>query len=158
MPAEIPSADGPQRLIDRTAFHVYKLGQLIFQGAEEQLSGLSLNARTYFILAGVESGTGQVSQQDLSRMFDIDPTTIVGLVDELERAGFLERRRSAQDRRRYDLHLTSAGARSLADAHQIMEKIEADFLSPLPPSELRRYQALSKKVLDRHWPPSSGRS
>lgn len=142
-------------LSERTAFQVHKLGQLIFQAVESGLSGLSMNGRMYFVLAGIEQG-GSVSQQDLSRMFAIDPTTIVAIVDELERAGFVRRERSTVDRRRYELRLTPEGAKALQAAHEVMDGVEAEFFGPLA-ADLPGYQRLTRQVLEPLWPGRAGR-
>ncbi|WNI15071.1 MarR family winged helix-turn-helix transcriptional regulator [Actinacidiphila sp. ITFR-21] len=144
-------ADTGRHLAERTAFQVYRLGELVFRAAETGLAALALNGRTYFVLAGIEQG-GPVSQQDLSRMFGIDPTTIVAIVDELERAGSVRRERSTVDRRRYELHLTREGARTLRAAHRVMDEVEAEFLRPLAPADVPHYRALTQQVLDRHRP------
>jgi MarR family transcriptional regulator, lower aerobic nicotinate degradation pathway regulator len=141
---------GGRYLSERTAFQVYKLGQLIFQAVEDGLSALSMNGRMYFVLAGIEQG-GSVSQQDLSRMFAIDPTTIVAIVDELERAGFVRRERSTVDRRRYQLHLTPAGDKALRAAHQVLDGVEAEFFGPLA-ADLPPYRTLTRRVLEPLWP------
>jgi MarR family transcriptional regulator, lower aerobic nicotinate degradation pathway regulator len=142
-------------LVDRTAFLVHKLGQLVYQAVEIKLVTHSLHARTYFLLAGI-GYQSPISQQDLSRMLGIDPTTIVALVDELERVGFVERRRNQADRRRYDLHTTELGAQTLAAAHEAMAQAEAEFFEPLDEKELGQYRALSQKLILKNWPWAAG--
>jgi DNA-binding MarR family transcriptional regulator len=55
-----------------------------------------------------------VSQREVSHLLGIDPADIVGVVDILERAGLVTRERDPEDRRRYALSLTRAGAGRLA--------------------------------------------
>lgn len=138
-------------LSERAVFRLYKLGQLILQAAEEQLTGLGLTGRRYFVLAGADQA-GPVSQQDLARMLGIDPTTVVAIVDELEHGGFLCRERSSVDRRRYELHLTDSGRGTLASADEVIDRVEADFFSSLPAAELLRFQNTAGKVVARYWP------
>ena len=54
-------------------------------------------------------GRGPPSQLELSRRLNLDPTIIVGLLDELEERGLVTRVRDPADRRRHLLELTAAG-------------------------------------------------
>jgi len=52
---------------------------------------------------------GPMSQRALGRRLQIDKSPMVGLIDDLERLGLAERRRSETDRRVQAIHLTSKG-------------------------------------------------
>jgi DNA-binding MarR family transcriptional regulator len=77
---------------------------------------------------------------------------MVGLVDELEQGGFVERTRNPRDRRRYDLTLTGTGAQALAAAQQAMDDVEEEFFSPLTDAERRRYHVYLEKLVEGRWP------
>jgi DNA-binding MarR family transcriptional regulator len=51
---------------------------------------------------------------ELSKMFVLDPSTLVPVVDGLEARGLVERHKDPNDRRRVPLILTDAGERALA--------------------------------------------
>ncbi|HET8757117.1 MAG TPA: MarR family winged helix-turn-helix transcriptional regulator [Solirubrobacteraceae bacterium] len=57
---------------------------------------------------------GPMSQRALCRRLRIDKSPMVGLVDDLERLGLAERRRSDADRRVQDIHLTARGRTAVA--------------------------------------------
>ena len=58
---------------------------------------------------------GPISQQQLAEQMRVNRSLVVGIVDELERRGWLERRRDPDDRRSYRLHVTPAGERAVAE-------------------------------------------
>jgi MarR family transcriptional regulator, lower aerobic nicotinate degradation pathway regulator len=58
---------------------------------------------------------GAMSQRALGRRLRIDKSPMVGLIDDLERLGLAERRRSPSDRRVQAIHLTDEGARVLRE-------------------------------------------
>jgi DNA-binding MarR family transcriptional regulator len=60
---------------------------------------------------------GPMSQRALGRRLRIDKSPMVGLVDDLERLGLAERRRSRSDRRIQALHLTAKG-------RTVLERVE----------------------------------
>jgi DNA-binding MarR family transcriptional regulator len=54
-----------------------------------------------------------VSQQDLANTLSMHASRLVGILDELQQRGLVERRPSERDRRLYALHLTSDGEGAL---------------------------------------------
>ena len=58
---------------------------------------------------------GPMSQRELGRRLRIDKSPMVGVVDDLERLGLAERRRSPSDRRVRAIHLTAKGVRFLRE-------------------------------------------
>jgi DNA-binding MarR family transcriptional regulator len=139
------------QLTDRTGFLAQKVGTLFLQAVADRLARIGLSNRQYFVLAGVETA-GPVSQQDLARLLSIDPTVMVGLVDELERSGFVSRTRDPADRRRYALALTAGGKKAVARAHAAMTAVEQDFFSPLTDTQRDRYRDALKRLLAGRWP------
>jgi DNA-binding MarR family transcriptional regulator len=123
---------------DRTGYLLHRAGHLILQRLEHELQPLGLTGRTFFVLAAVRSHA-PLSQQDVSQLFSLDPTTVVTIIDDFERAGLVTRRRNADDRRRYDLALTSAGEDRLASATDAAAQVEDAFFRALSP---RRRAAL----------------
>jgi DNA-binding MarR family transcriptional regulator len=54
-----------------------------------------------------------IAQIQIATLLDIDKASVVAVVDRLEEYGWAIRRRSATDRRRYGLFMTTEGARHL---------------------------------------------
>ncbi|WP_091338370.1 MarR family winged helix-turn-helix transcriptional regulator [Micromonospora rhizosphaerae] len=74
----------------------------------------SAGMRVLFIL----SGMGETTHRDVAERCFVRPATLTGIVDTLERDGFVERRRDAADRRTVRVALTDKGrehARALTD-------------------------------------------
>ena len=64
---------------------------------------------------------------------------MVSLLDQLERAGLLERRRSTRDRRRQGIFLTTAGGRELESLLQNVRQLERQMASRFSKSELEQF-------------------
>jgi DNA-binding MarR family transcriptional regulator len=89
---------------------------------------------------------GDQSQADLAGTLRLDPTSVVGLLNELEAAGLVERRRMPRDRRRHTVALTSAGMGRLAEIERALAASEQRVLSGLDPTEQAMLHALLQKA------------
>ena len=79
---------------------------------ERELSDEGIRSRHASVLVLIDA-EGPMSQRALCRRLRIDKSPMVGVVDDLERLGLAERRRSESDRRVQDIHLTAKGRRVL---------------------------------------------
>src|SRR5918994_4311058 len=70
----------------------------------------------------VVDAEGPMSQRALGRRLRIDKSPMVGLVDDLERLGLAERRRSDADRRVQDIHLTERGRATVTRIFELAEE------------------------------------
>ncbi|MFD9337750.1 MarR family winged helix-turn-helix transcriptional regulator [Streptomyces sp. NPDC060028] len=131
-------------------FLLRKASQLVTEQAEQALSQLGLTMRQFGVLNVVEAEPG-LNQRTVGAKLRIDRTTIVALVDELEQAGLLERRRGS-DRRTFALYLTERGAESLQEAGEVMTKVHEEFLDPLSSEERDLLRGLLVR-LAVHQPP-----
>ena len=88
-----------------------------------------------------------MSQQLLGARMHVDRTTIVALVDELERRGFLARRRNPADRRAYALEATTAGRRWRQRTEAQLVEAEDRILAPLHADEREQLKELLRKLV-----------
>jgi DNA-binding MarR family transcriptional regulator len=71
------------------------------------------------------------SQQQAAQRLGVDRTTMVALIDTLERKGLISRHPHADDRRRNIVELTDAGRATLRRATEASNQAESAFLAPL---------------------------
>lgn len=148
-PAQSAGLDLP--LVHRTGYLLHKAGVLLMEDAERALAAQGMRMRHFYVLAALESGLS-LSQQDLSRLLNLDPTTMVALVDEMEGAGHVERRRNPSDRRRYILSLTDVGRQALERAGHAVDQVEQDFLAAVPEADRDRLRTMLGELLADRWP------
>lgn len=147
-----PAADNLDfPLARRTGYLLQKAGALLVQDADRALGAQGIRMRYFYVLGALESGLA-LSQQDLSTLLNLDPTTVVALMDEMEQAGHVERRRNPVDRRRYILTLTDRGRNMLADAMSVVDQVEAEFFAPIPEKDRQRLREMLGTVLADRWP------
>jgi DNA-binding MarR family transcriptional regulator len=94
------------------AYLLVQLGFHVARQFSERLAPLGLEPRHAGLLFRLAANEG-LSQQAVGELIGLNPTRMVFLVDELEQRGLVERRRSATDRRSYELYLTAQGREKL---------------------------------------------
>ena len=90
--------------------------------AESALAPVGLRPR-HFVALTVLRDRGGSTQQALATTLQIDRTNLVGLLNELEAEGLIERRRSSEDRRRHIVELTEAAHARLAKAEFVLSAV-----------------------------------
>jgi DNA-binding MarR family transcriptional regulator len=97
---------------DGIAFLLTQLGHDAATQFAEHMATIDLSPPHAGILRAIAAEPGR-SQQALSGQLGVLPSRIVAYVDELEKRGYVERRRNPDDRRLHALHLTTSGKRLL---------------------------------------------
>ncbi|MFI7435624.1 MarR family transcriptional regulator [Micromonospora haikouensis] len=123
------------------------LGYLL-KHANLQLTALTDAALEHLGIDSKDFGTLRVlahgepaSQLQVARKLSVDRTTMVAVLDELERKGIVVRRPDPADRRRNIVELTDQGQRAFDAAQAAYQDAENAFLAPVSPSaadQLRR--------------------
>jgi DNA-binding MarR family transcriptional regulator len=111
----------------------------------DALVPVGLTPKSFGVLT-VIAEAGPLSQAALGETLMIDRTTMVALVDELERAGYVERRRSTADRRVHSLEATPAGEKALLAAEQIARRTHDELLSNLDGDEREQLAVLLAQI------------
>jgi DNA-binding MarR family transcriptional regulator len=109
------------------------------------LKSIGLTPALFAILNYLRANEGAIQQQIGSAM-GIDPSTMVSLVDQLERAGLAKRRPQQQDRRAREVLITPKGRLALKRARELAEEVEDDVLQGLSQAERRRLVELMRKA------------
>lgn len=128
-----------------TGYLLYRLGLRSGQLFNAALQRSGLRLRHYALLRYLATVDG-AAQRELSQEVGYDPSAIVGLVDDLERLGFVERRPAPDDRRRRIVALAPAGQDFLRDSDEVARGVRAELLDPLSPEEQETLHALLSRV------------
>ncbi|CAN3130955.1 MarR family winged helix-turn-helix transcriptional regulator [Mycobacterium sp. smrl_JER01] len=113
--------------------------------AEIEIAKVGLRTR-HIIALTLLRDFGEQSQAGLAESLGIDPTNVVALLNDLESAGLVERRRSPQDRRRHTVVVTGPGVDRLAQAETALAALEHRMFAALEPDELSALHALLQRA------------
>ncbi|HEX9337711.1 MAG TPA: MarR family transcriptional regulator [Pseudonocardiaceae bacterium] len=100
-----------------------------------------------YVLLGVLAEDNACSQQDLAERLGINRTIMVKLIDRLEGADYVTRRRNPEDRRSYGLSVTDAGRKAMRDMEPAVAQSEQRFASALRAGEQQRLNSLLRKLV-----------
>lgn len=95
----------------------------------------------------IRLGEGPLSQHTLGEELGIDRTTVVELIDDLERKGVVERRRNPVDRRSYLLTLTAKGRTFQKRAAQVFDGAADDLFAPLSAAERGKMAGMLRRII-----------
>ncbi|MET0450179.1 MAG: MarR family winged helix-turn-helix transcriptional regulator [Aeromicrobium sp.] len=110
-------------------------------GARDVVDDVPGGPRGFQVLS-VSSRGSCSNQATIAQVLGIDRTVMTYLVDDLERAGMVERRPDPADRRARQVVLTARGTEVLADASSRLEQIERSVLGSLPEADADAFRTL----------------
>ncbi|MFJ3214513.1 MarR family winged helix-turn-helix transcriptional regulator [Kitasatospora sp. NPDC086801] len=107
---------------------------------------LGITPRAYCVLFHAQET--ERTQIQLAELSDLDKTTMVVTVDELEKAGLAERRPSATDRRARIIFVTEAGERAVERGTAIADRVHREVLESLPGPEGEVFVSALTRLVD----------
>ncbi len=90
---------------------------------------------------------GNVSQHEMADLCGLDPSSLVAVLDGLERRGWLRRQRNPRDRRMQWVQRTEAGDRLFTRALPRAQRAEAQQLAALSAAHQRQLVAAMRKLV-----------
>jgi DNA-binding MarR family transcriptional regulator len=151
IPVLKPGVKPPYELVCSTAFLLKRLGHTVKERSMEAYEAAGANAFYYSVLAVLEEGDRD-TQATIADALGYDRSWLVGLLDELEEAGLIERRRDPGDRRRHLVSLTPAGKKKLAELRKIAKRIEDELLGSLDAAQREQLHELLLQIAADHDP------
>jgi len=141
----------PEELISSTSFLLKRLGFAAKDQAMEAYERSGLHPYHHAVLAVLDEGSRE-TQGAIADALGYDRGQLVGLLDELEDRGLVERRRDPADRRRHIVRLTPAGKRALAKLRALARQFDDEFLASLDENERAQLHALLLRLAQQHLP------
>jgi DNA-binding MarR family transcriptional regulator len=141
-----PRPSEPPRLQDDVGYLLSRAGGMAVRAFNDVMEPLGLRTRQYAVLAYITEH-GYSTQRHVAEALDLDPSTVVALVDDLEAAGWAERRQNPQDRRTRLIGVTTAGRKALRTAAGVVGNLNDELLAPLADEERETLRELLRRVI-----------
>jgi DNA-binding MarR family transcriptional regulator len=141
----------PQELVGLDTFLLKRLGAAAKERSMQAYERMGLHPYHHAILIALDERSHE-TQGSIADALGYDRGQLVGLLDELEERGLIERRRDPDDRRRHLVNLTPAGKRTLRRLRALAREIEDEFLACLDQDERVTLHALLRRLAEQHEP------
>lgn len=124
------TASAPTRTVADLSFLFSQASHVLATQMAAAFAEIDITPREYCVLFHAQEA--ERTQIQLAKISELDKTTMVVTVDELERAGLAERRPSSTDRRARIIAVTEAGERAVAEGMKVADRVHRDVLAALP--------------------------
>lgn len=118
-----------------------------------QAAGFDLTPVQYAAIEAIYENPG-IDQARVAEMIGYDRATIGGVIERLEKKGWIRRVVSEQDRRARELSLTAKGNHVRMALQALVQALQKDILQPLNNEEQAAFIKLARQVV---WPDDTAR-
>lgn len=128
--------------------HLARVGS---RAADAALAPGGLRPR-HLVLLMLLDDHGPASQQGLATALSLDPSNVVGLLNDLEQQDLVARRRDPADRRRHIVEISAEGRHELHGVQNRLAQVEDTLLRALTPQERATLHDLLLRASAGHHP------
>jgi DNA-binding MarR family transcriptional regulator len=144
---EVTSAARPALTYAPTAgILLAKIGKVVERWLADALKPRELTPKHVGVLFQVRAEP--TTQQALIESVGVDPSKLVGLLNDLEAEGLIVRRRDPEDRRRHIVELSKEGRAQIAAAERAVAKVEEKLFAGISDEERAQLRRLLARVAD----------
>jgi DNA-binding MarR family transcriptional regulator len=133
--------------MEQLAWEIGETAHALRRAFDRRAAELGITRAQWRVLAHLDHQPGQ-RQVELAERMDIEPISLCRIVDKLEEAKLVERRRDPADRRAWRLHLCDSAAPLVVKLHALAQGFSADVFGNLNPAEVERARTLLAMVRD----------
>ena len=132
-------------LPDLVGFRLRMAQVMIFRDFDRELSDLNITPAIFGVLEILRQNQG-LTQTRLAQAIGLDRSSLVPLLDNLQKRKAVKRETSTKDKRSNHLHLTAEGEQLLVEAERRVRLHEKRILACLTKSETRQLIQLLMKL------------
>jgi DNA-binding MarR family transcriptional regulator len=122
---------------------------------------VTANVRVTFVQAGIlfllKQSNGR-TMSDLSQLIGVDNSTLTGLVDRLEKAGFVVRQASTTDRRSLLIQVTPEGITEGDRAKLVIKRVNEEIKTGYSLEEIEIFKGILRSFFNKFNKNSGGRN
>ncbi len=134
-----------QLMTDSLGFLISDVSRLLRKRFDERARLIGVTRQQWRTLSVLKRHEGS-NQGMLAELLEVEPITLGRMIDRLEEAGWVERRRDPGDRRVWRIHLTDAAQPILLQLKSIADALFIDAAEGIDPDDQARLHALLEQL------------
>ena len=134
-------------LATEAVMNTIRTADALFDRIGRLLRPLNVSAAGGLVL-GILRDHGRMPPSELGERLIVTRATVTGLLDSLERHGFVRRSANPADRRSLLVEITPAGLAAIQQVRTLIHRNEKAWMAGLSEQELQRYIALLHRIQD----------
>jgi DNA-binding MarR family transcriptional regulator len=132
--------------MDTIPFDITETARAIRRDFDRRAAGIGTTRAQWRVLARLlRSGDG-LRQVELADALDVEPITLCRMIDRLEQAGLVERRRDEEDRRAWRIYLMPKATPITQELQALGEVFRNEALAGIAPDDLRIARDVLEKI------------
>jgi DNA-binding MarR family transcriptional regulator len=129
--------------------HVFRLANVLGQVGNRLAGTYGLTAQQWLALTSIGiGGEHGVTPTEIGKNALVSPQNVTGLLDRLERAGYIQRTQNGNDRRSFRVRLTEAGAQVFQALNPLGATWARQAAAALPREAVETFRKLLEQYLD----------
>lgn len=127
------------------AFLISDVSRLMRRRFDERAREIGVTRTQWRVLKFLQRGEG-INQGGLAEMLEVEPITACRMIDRLEEAGLVERRRDPSDRRAWQIFLTDRARPLLDELGLLADALLESALAGITPSDHEVVMATLQRI------------
>ncbi len=134
--------------MENFAFELVETARLIRREANRRAAILGATKAQWRVLARLARAGDGVRQIELAEALDVEPITLCRMIDRLEEADLVERRRDSADRRAWRIYLTAKAAPVIVQLEEMGIGFNADILAGVSAADHAAALSVLQRIRD----------
>ena len=128
-------------------FNVGRVMRRVYDYYEQRLSPFGLTTPQYFVFNALWMGDG-ISIGELGERVYLDSSTLTGIIDRMERSGYVERRPNPEDRRSVLIFLTDKARELGPQILKFADELDATLRKPFSRGEMIAFEQVLRALAE----------
>lgn len=128
-------------------FNVGCVMRRVYEYYEQRLSPFGLTPPQYFVFNALWMGDG-ISVGELGKLVSLDSSTLTGIIDRMERSGYVERRPNPDDRRSVLVFLTPKARELGPRMLEFADELDVTLRQPFSQEEMDTFERVLRTLAE----------
>jgi len=130
-------------------FNIGRVMRRVYEHYESRLSPYNLTAPQYMVLMALWINNG-ITIGELGQRVALDGSTVTGILDRMEKNGYVERRPNAEDRRSALVYLTEKAQKVSPQIMKFADELDASIREGHSPEDMAVFEHVLRELAESY--------